>query len=174
MRHAEAGFTAPTQADFERPLTARGMGEARSQAAILREHNLIPDLVLCSPAVRTKSTWGALAEELTPHLGIDFELHSPQSLYQASKSQLLDHLCKIDGHIDIALLIAHNPGVHELAQSLAQPLSGQNHSAESMKLQTSFAPATMAVFDCHGRDWFDINHQTVTLKHVLTPVRSVF
>lgn len=174
MRHAEAGFAAPTQADFDRPLTARGTGEARAQAAVLREHNLIPDIVLCSPAMRTSSTWAALAEDLTPDLGIDFELHSPDKLYQAGKDTLLDHLRKLDGHIDIALMIAHNPGVHEAAQYLAMPLSGQNPSLESMKLQTSFAPATLAVFDCHGRDWFDLTHETVTLKHVLPPVRSVF
>lgn len=60
LRHAKAthkpGFT-----DVDRPLTARGLRDADAAGEWLRDRELIPDLVLCSSALRTRETWDRVA-----------------------------------------------------------------------------------------------------------------
>ena len=56
MRHskAEEGFTKP---DHDRELAARGRRDATAAGGWLRQEGLVPDLVICSTAVRTRQTW---------------------------------------------------------------------------------------------------------------------
>lgn len=169
MRHGEAGFAAPSQPDFERPLTARGTGDARHQGQLLKERHLVPDIVFCSPALRTSTTWESIKTGLGDCLSIDFELHKPEKLYQASKQTILDLVAETDDRCDIVLVLAHNPGIQEAAQILCQPAPGHDHSELSRSIQSTFSPATMAVFSHGGRSWYDMTPSLFTLEHVLAP-----
>ena len=60
LRHAKA--ERPTGvADEDRPLTERGHADAAAAGAWLAARGYRPDLVLCSPAKRTRQTWRAVA-----------------------------------------------------------------------------------------------------------------
>ena len=59
MRHAKSSWDEPGLADLERPLAARGRLAAPLVARHLRERGLMPDLVLCSPAVRVAARPGS-------------------------------------------------------------------------------------------------------------------
>ena len=66
LRHAKAeaaGSDAPD--DAERPLTARGHADAAAAGAWLARHGLLPDVVICSPARRTRQTWHGVALGMT-------------------------------------------------------------------------------------------------------------
>lgn len=169
MRHAEAGFAGVGQNDFDRPLTERGIQSVLSQAKILRDHKILPDKIICSPALRTKTTWDVLHSQVKDHLSIDFQIDTPQSLYNASTAHITELIRGTYENVDILCLIGHNPGIHEITMSLSEPISGQPHSPLAMKTHASFPPATMAVFDFHGRNWFEASHKTLTLKHFLPP-----
>ncbi len=63
-RHAEAGWPENTASDFDRPLTRRGMEEARDMGACLNKHGIRPDLILASAALRTRTTAEILAKAM--------------------------------------------------------------------------------------------------------------
>ena len=72
----------------------------------------------------------------------------------------------MDGHAS-ALIVAHNPGIHEAALTLSQPINGQAPSETALDLQNGFPPASMAVFECKIRQWADVNNETATLRHLV-------
>src|SRR5207248_280159 len=53
MRHADARWNDPALPDLERPLNRRGAAAAEAMARRLLELELVPDLLLASPARRT-------------------------------------------------------------------------------------------------------------------------
>lgn len=164
MRHAEAGYAAPGDKDIDRPLTNIGHKEAARQARFFQDHKLMPDLVLCSPAKRTQETWDRVGDSLSDSLSIDFTLELADNLYQATTDTILKLIRGISEQVDIALVVAHNPGIHEAALALAQPLDGQSPSDLALELQGGFPPASVAMFECKIRQWADVSHENVMLR----------
>jgi phosphohistidine phosphatase len=121
MRHAHADWPSYTGRDFERPLTQRGLDEARACAIALRTAGLTPELTLASPARRTRQT----AEILGTELQLPSQsLCLVDALYNAGPATLETELRRAQGDRKLVLLIAHNPGVSELARRLAkEPLA---------------------------------------------------
>ena len=64
LRHAKAVIGEAGMEDFDRPLAERGRKAAGVMGRYLAEHDLVPDLALCSPARRTRETWEIAAREL--------------------------------------------------------------------------------------------------------------
>ena len=115
LRHAEAEQSPPGLGDSDRMLTERGHSEAREAAASIAATALSIDIVLASPARRTRDTITIVAARLgLPASSIEYEprlyLGSPDALLQALR------LIRPDAHT--ALLVGHNPGISELAQQL--------------------------------------------------------
>ena len=65
LRHAKSSWDYADLADVDRPLSERGRTAARAMGSYLRAHPIRPDLVLCSPAARTRETLALV----TPSLG---------------------------------------------------------------------------------------------------------
>ncbi|GAA4589705.1 histidine phosphatase family protein [Planotetraspora phitsanulokensis] len=107
VRHAKAVHVAGL-ADRERGLTARGERNAREAGDLIRP--LEPELVVSSPAVRTRRT-----AEL---LGLDAPIEYEGGIYEAYSDELLELLRRADPEVDTLVLVGHNPGVHELVLSL--------------------------------------------------------
>ena len=62
MRHAKSDWADSSLSDMERPLNARGRASAPLMARWIQSHRSIPDVVLCSTAIRTRQTLGLLIE----------------------------------------------------------------------------------------------------------------
>jgi phosphohistidine phosphatase len=112
MRHAKSDWhAAGVPSDIARPLNARGRRDAPRMGAWLRTEQLVPDLVFCSPAVRTRQTLAAIDTELhLPQEAIHFEI----ALYLASLSGLCHVLSQMPEHARLPMLLGHNPGLEEL------------------------------------------------------------
>jgi phosphohistidine phosphatase len=110
LRHAKAE-TPPAVADVDRPLTSRGHADAAAAGAWLSHRGFEPDLVLCSPARRTRETWHgvALALSRAPEVVYDDEV------YAATARDLLDLVADVDDGTGTVLLIGHNPGLSDLS-----------------------------------------------------------
>ena len=63
MRHAKSSFEDNQASDFERGLNKRGEKDAPRMGKLLKEKDLVPDLILCSKAVRTAKTAEIVAEK---------------------------------------------------------------------------------------------------------------
>lgn len=110
LRHAEAEQTS-IGGDFDRALTARGRRDARGAAEALAARGLDIDLVIVSPARRAMETW----QEAEPSFpGARVEVAA--GLYNSTPADLW---AAADGAgAERVLVIAHNPGMHELVLQL--------------------------------------------------------
>ena len=63
LRHAKSSWKEDSLPDRERPLNKRGQEDAPKMGALLRKQDLLPDLVLSSPALRARSTAELVIEE---------------------------------------------------------------------------------------------------------------
>lgn len=116
LRHAKAEQDSGGP-DLERSLTERGHADAEAAGSWLARHGLQPDVVICSPARRTRQTWHGVALGLAAEPAADgpgaaapvvrYEHHA----YQATPAALLALVRGTDPTATTILLIAHNPGI---------------------------------------------------------------
>ncbi len=115
MRHCKSSWTTPI-ADVERPLNARGRASAVRLGEWLRDNGYIPREILCSSAMRTMET--------TDLLGFDMSYTPQRALYLASVIEM--HSALRSAQTEIVLMVGHNPGIAEFAETLA--LAAPDHS----------------------------------------------
>lgn len=110
LRHAKSSWDDPALADHARPLAPRGHKAAKLIGARLRADQTWVDLVLCSSARRARETIDLVA----PPGRIEIE----DSLYGASAGELLQRVHDLPDDIGAAMLVGHNPAMHDLAVQL--------------------------------------------------------
>jgi phosphohistidine phosphatase len=160
MRHAEARWKDADLSDLERPLNRRGNAAAESMARRLLELQLVPDLMLVSPARRTRQTAEILARQLS--IPARRVLHE-EALYLASAADVLKVVQAIGPRVTHLLVVAHNPGVSELVQQLVP-------EAEATGLATA-AVCSMTFDTAH---WTAIGVAAVRDVQRETPSRGLF
>lgn len=112
LRHGKAEAVDAYPEDYERPLTHRGTIEAQEMASRLVKRNLVPDLILVSPAERAWAT----AEIIAATCELDAkQMQCARELYLATAErtwQLLAHRAASLNHI---MICGHNPGLSLIA-----------------------------------------------------------
>jgi phosphohistidine phosphatase len=121
LRHAHAQWPQYQGSDFDRPLTPRGWQDARAAARAIRAAGQTPGLVLASPARRTRETAAALQAECAI---ADQDLRFVAALYNAPADVLKAELRAALAQCERVTLVAHNPGLSELALRLAGQSGG--------------------------------------------------
>jgi phosphohistidine phosphatase len=139
LRHAKSSWDESVE-DHERPLSRRGREAARRVGESLPTALGAVDLVLCSPALRTRETAElALAGFATPP-----RILYEDALYLASRAALMRRLRRIDESASAVMVIGHNPGLHELALDLASSDSARYQALAAGKFPTT-ARASFAI-----------------------------
>ena len=115
LRHAKSSWKDRGLDDLDRPLNKRGRETAKTMAAYLRRAKITPDVVLCSTAVRAKQTLEPIAKAIKPPR-VAFE----SRIYGVAQPELLKYLRGVPESVESALMIGHNPGLHDLALALAE------------------------------------------------------
>ncbi len=149
LRHAKSDW--PDVPDHDRPLAKRGRKDAPAVGRWLRGRGYLPDVVVCSTARRTRQTW----ELAAPELGGSPSVHFEPRAYAASAQTLLYLARELPGRCQAALLIAHNPGIEDLANALAD-------------VELRFPTAAVAVFEFTG-DWPELAPGRAHLLDFTTP-----
>jgi phosphohistidine phosphatase len=122
LRHAKSSREDASLADADRPLAERGEDAALAMGREMARLGYVPDLVLCSPAVRARETWQRVARSLPPVA----ETRIVQDLYDfGDGSRLLEAVIAHGGAAQRLLLVGHNPSIEGLARSLAQEGDGE-------------------------------------------------
>lgn len=128
VRHAKAERP-QGMPDIDRPLTARGHGDAAAAGVWLADNGITPELVLCSPARRTRQTWHGIAlgmaesvadvgERGSVGVGGGPAVRYDAALYDGHAQDLLGLVRGVDEGVRIVLLIGHNPAVSVLSATL--------------------------------------------------------
>lgn len=116
VRHAKSSWKDAGQSDHDRTLNERGERDVPVMANRLLERQCVPDLILCSSAMRTQQT----AQVLMKTLGLgDDTIRVQRQLYLCTPETLLEQLSAVeDGHEHI-MVIGHNPGLEQLSTWLS-------------------------------------------------------
>lgn len=125
LRHAKSSWDDDSLPDHDRPLASRGIRNAETMALTIRWADPLPELVICSGALRTRQT----LELVAPVLG-EAEVLIEEALYGASADELLGRVRDVPDQVDAVMLIGHNPGMQELVVRLSQPGDERDQAAE--------------------------------------------
>jgi phosphohistidine phosphatase len=135
LRHGEAERRALGGGDLDRRLTQQGAADAAAAGRALAARGLNPTVALVSIATRTVETWEAAAPAF-PNAQPQFQ----RAIYDAESTRLWELFGAAGA--GTVILVGHNPGIHNLAASLAQRADGP----EAMRIVRDFPPAAAAVF----------------------------
>ncbi len=160
LRHAMAASDF-SGVDKERPLTPQGKEDAKILGKAMLKHAYVPDVILCSSALRTRQT----LESLNNHLGVD-NIDLRDTLYSGSTGDYLYEVQQTKDDYDNILIIAHNPSISELVRLLG----AQGQESILSRLHDGYAPATLSVIECECKQWSDIQPAENTLSDYLAPI----
>jgi len=113
IRHAKSSWKDVWLNDFERPLNKRGKLNAPFMGSVLKKQNVMPDIIISSPALRAKTTAKIIAKKVKYSKKIVFN----EDVYESSPSILHKILTKIDDKNSIVFLFGHNPELNMLAEN---------------------------------------------------------
>ncbi len=122
MRHLKSGWDDPALADHDRPLAQRGIDDGPAVRAALAARLPRPDAVLCSTARRTRETLKAVLPEI-PETAVDYAAQ----VYEASAQTLMRLAATLPEDAETALIVGHNPGLFDLAWTLARRSEAAAH-----------------------------------------------
>lgn len=115
IRHAKSSWSNPDLSDFDRPLNKRGKRDLAFMSVLLSQKNMTPELIISSPALRTKLT----AIEFANKIGYNKnEIIWNKNLYLASYMKILKIIKQIENKINCAIIVGHNPGLTDLQNYL--------------------------------------------------------
>jgi phosphohistidine phosphatase len=112
LRHGKAVSIDACVEDFERALTRRGCIEAHEMAARIVYRNLVPDIILVSPAERAWAT----AEIIADVCELDAkQVQCARELYLATPEATWRLLARPDARLTHIMICGHNPGLSQIA-----------------------------------------------------------
>ena len=115
VRHAKSSWKDSSLKDLDRPLNKRGKRDAPFMGKKLKERQVMPDLILSSPAKRAKKTAAAVAEEIGyPKKKIRYD----DKMYHSGARALLEIVRNQDDGHGTIMLFGHNPDLGDLAEML--------------------------------------------------------
>ncbi|OAN82718.1 phosphohistidine phosphatase [Sulfitobacter pontiacus] len=154
MRHAKAGWPAGIATDFDRPLDDKGRQDAHAIGRWLDAEDYRPDLVLCSASRRTSETLELL--EIPSAVKRIFT----DRLYLADTERLMAAIQGAEG--STVLLLAHNPGVAEMAHLLPR-VGAIAH------LAAGTPPGATMVMSFEVDDWRGVHWHSGDVQAYMTP-----
>jgi phosphohistidine phosphatase len=161
LRHAKSDRGDPSLADLDRPLAPRGLRSAEGMGRYLAGLGTPLDLVICSPAVRARETFGLVQSLLPQRLEIDV----CDELYLADSADLLARLARTPSHQHQVLMVGHNPGFEDLISVVCE--GGKDRAFE--RLSQGFKTAALAEIDLSIDDWSRIAPGSGKLRRITLP-----
>jgi phosphohistidine phosphatase len=120
IRHAKSDRSIAELSDIDRPLNARGYTDAHKMSLIFKNKNIIPDIIISSPAIRALST----ALIFCRNLNLDPKtIEINQQLYDTSIKEYLRCITQTDNKFKTVFLFGHNPTITNMANELTNACS---------------------------------------------------
>ncbi len=116
LRHAKAE-PAGAGPDHGRPLALRGREQAAEVGLTLTSSGLVPDVVLCSSALRTRQTWDLVAGRLAAAPSVTFD----DALYELTVRELLARVRDLPVAVRTVLVVGHEPTMGAASAFFAGP-----------------------------------------------------
>lgn len=150
LRHAKA--SRDEGRDEDRVLAPRGVLDAPRIGQFLREEVYIPDLILCSPAARTRQT----LELILPELGAKPQVSYLEDLYLAESEEIAAIAARTGDGVNSLMIVGHNPGLEECARELARLPKERRPRKRYETMAAKFPTGSLAVIDFEIERWAGI------------------
>ena len=152
LRHAKSSWKDPDLPDHDRPLNKRGKHDAPRMGKLLKDKDLIPDLIISSTATRAKKT----AELVAKACKYKGEISVNQSLYGAQPADYLKILEGLSDKDNAVLVVGHSPSVEETVEVLTD-------SADVIMPTCALAHISLPI-----QNWAELNKQKIKGKLLKT------
>jgi phosphohistidine phosphatase len=153
LRHAKSSWKNGVLGDVDRPLSERGNRDAPRMGKRLLSRQARPGLVLASHATRAQRTATLVARALRLPAEL---IKTEESLYLAEPAAVLAVVAGQDDTHSCLIVVAHNPGLTDLANRLLPELALDNlptagvvaiDFAAARWQDLAAAPAKLAYYD---------------------------
>lgn len=114
LRHAKSSWSDADLSDYDRPLNKRGKRDAPRMGEHLRQHGLIPDLILTSSAKRARKT----ASKVAKACGYMKKIVQLDDFYHASSGVYFEKLQALPNSYQCVMVVGHNPTMEQLVRHL--------------------------------------------------------
>ena len=119
VRHAKSSWKDLSLDDIDRPLNKRGKRDAAFMASLIHQQGIRPDVLISSPANRALTTARFFATALEYS---EERILINKNIYEASVSELLQIVQKLNNNWDSAMLFGHNMTYTLFANLYAHPI----------------------------------------------------
>ncbi|MBL0309163.1 MAG: histidine phosphatase family protein [Bacteroidetes bacterium] len=112
IRHTKSNWDNPLDSDFDRPINKDRVNDTLRMSKKLKDLGLKPDLILCSPANRTRQT----AEYFCKALNFETEnVLFDKRLYESPAEEYLEVVQETEADIKTLVVVGHNPSTTHFA-----------------------------------------------------------
>lgn len=162
LRHAHAAWGEAGGKDIDRPLSERGKREAEAIGRIMKHRDLVPDLVLCSTAQRTRQTFAIVAALLDCADRVRWK----DRLY-GSDCRAYVEIADEDRERNRLMVVGHNPMIEDFTELLSRTAEPE----AARHLGYGFPTAGLAVVDV-GTQADSFGEAQGHLRAFLTPKKD--
>jgi len=141
--------------DFERDLRDRGKNDAARISSELKSRNILPDLIVSSPAKRAIKTARIFAKNLGYPSG---KIQQEPGIYEGlTTDEFIDMIQKLPEEVSTAFFFGHNPGFYYYVANLLSAFNGD-------------MPTSSAVgIDFEGNSWKTVEARSGKMAFHLMP-----
>jgi phosphohistidine phosphatase len=157
LRHGKSDWGQPGLSDFDRPLNARGRAAAELIRQAIDQRRLSFDIIISSPSARTRETLALV--------GLDGAARWDEELYLAGPDTLLRVVHGLPDDARTALVVGHNPGLHELVLKLGRPDAG----GLRQHVLGKFPTAALALLELEIESWSEAAPACGEISELLLP-----
>jgi len=161
LRHAKAEHP-HGMADHVRPLALAGRRQSANVGRALAEEGLVPDLVLCSSAVRTRQTWELVQSTLGAPAG---SVEYRDEVYEAGAGDLVALVAGVPDEVGTLLVVGHEPTMSHTAEALAGPASDP---AAFARVRVGVPTASWSLLET-TTGWSAVTRASMVLARLVTP-----
>ena len=165
LRHAKAVPSSPDLEDHDRRLAERGRSDAIRMGQFLKEEGAVPELVLCSTALRTRET----LELVLPQLFAEPEIRYLPELYLARWLSIANLVRQVRDKVETMLVVSHNPGIEEVVRKLARPPGDTKTRKLHQLLEAEYPTAAVAVLEFDVALWSAVERGEGELLNFVRP-----
>lgn len=160
MRHGKAEKSRKEDRDVFRPLMKRGRKDVKKIRNLMIDRQLKPDLILCSPAVRTMETLVKLKKAFAAT-----EVVFIDALYTADADDILRILRRTAPDKREVLVIGHNPGLQEFLPMVCD-WNTADEEPYTHRIADGFPTSALACLDI-PEPWQKLGNTPVRLKEFI-------
>jgi len=146
IRHAKSSWKDLELDDFDRPLNKRGKLNAPFMGKKLKKKRVHPDIVIASPALRSRLTAEVIAKKVKYFKDIVYD----EELYESSATMLCEALVKIEDKNNIAFLVGHSTGINLFVENY-------------IDFQDNIPTCGVVEIEFNCKSWKDISEQNAKL-----------